>query len=492
VSLDPAARPTGTPENRDTPALLTHTHHPAGGTPENRDTPALLTHTHHALTWLRTVGVDYSEDPGMLESRRADRSGWPPDGRPAAVVFPRDAAGVRRTLRLANEAGTPVVPRGAGTSLTGASAAGAGTVVLDLSRMNRIVSVSPDDGTAVVEPGVITADLDRAAADLGLRYAPDPASHEISTIGGNIATNAGGLRCAKYGVTRDSVLGLEVVLADGRQLSTGTSTLKGVAGYDLTGLFVGSEGTLGVVVRATLRLRPAPLATATIAASFVDIGTAAAASVALSSARVQPALAELLDEATLDAIDAAQGTDLRSRGAALLIVQTDGAAAVAEAELVAEVLARTATGVRVSTDGTALLAARRLALPSIERLGRPLIEDIAVPRSRLADAVRGIAAIGARHRVPICTLAHAGDGNLHPIVVVDPAAAGIPAAAQQAADDIFALALELGGTITGEHGVGTLKRAWLGRELGSTSHDLQRQLKAVFDPKGILNPGKAI
>ena len=444
------------------------------------------------LEWLPGAGVEWSDEPGVLASRRTDRSGWPPAGQPAAVVFPRDAAEVSRTLRLAHETGTAIVPRGAGTSLTGASAAGHGTVVLDLTRMNRIVAISPEDATAVAEPGVITADLDRAAAAHGLRYAPDPASHEISTIGGNIATNAGGLRCAKYGVTRDAVLGLDVVLADGRRLSTGTATLKGVAGYDLTGLFVGAEGTLGVVVRATLRLRPAPLATATIAASFPDIEAAAAAAVALSAARVQPAIAELLDEATLAAVDAAQGTELRSRGAALLIVQTDGAGAAAEADLVAAVLGPLAGTVEVSADGTALLAARRLALPSIERLGRPLIEDIAVPRSRLADAVREIAVIGARHGVPICTLAHAGDGNLHPIIVVDPAADDIPEPARRAADDIFELALKLGGTLTGEHGVGALKRAWLGRELGATSHALQRQLKDLFDPRGILNPGKAL
>jgi glycolate oxidase len=447
------------------------------------------------LDWLSEADVAFSVDADVIAAHRNDRSGWPPDGSPQAVVFPADAAGVRRVLRLAHDTRTPVVPRGAGTGLSGAAAAGAGTVVLDLTRMNRIVALSPDDCTAVVEPGVITADLDRAAAAFELRYAPDPASVEISTIGGNIATNAGGLRCAKYGVTRDSVLGLDVVLADGRQISTGTATLKGVAGYDLTSLFVGSEGTLGVVVRATLRLRPVPLGTATVAAYFTDVETAAAAASAIGTARVQPSVCELLDEATLRAVDDAQGTDLRSQGAALLLVQTDGAGASIEADLVAAVLKTTATAVHLTTDpveAAALLAARRLALPSLERLGRPLIEDIAVPRSRLAEAVREIAAIAVRHDVPICTVAHAGDGNLHPIVVVDPSAAEIPDQAWRAADEIFELALRLGGTLTGEHGVGTLKRAWLGRELGTANHLLQQQLKAMFDPHGILNPGTAI
>lgn len=443
--------------------------------------------------WLAGTGVEWSTDPAVLAGRRLDRSGWEPDGDPLAVVFARSADDVQEVLRGAQATRTPVVPRGAGTALTGATTAGTGTVVLDLSRMNRILDLRPDDGVAVAEPGVITADLDRAASAHGLRYAPDPASLEISTIGGNIATNAGGLRCAKYGVTRDSVLGLDVVLAGGERLNTGRATLKGVAGYDLTGLFVGSEGTLGVVVGATLRLRPLPAATATVAASYADVAAAAAASVALTAARVQPVLAELLDEATLRAIDAAEGTRLRAGGAALLIVQTDGGPA--EAAVAAEVLGRTATTLRSASDPAevaALLAARRQALPSIERLGRPLIEDIAVPRSRLADAVRQIAAISRRHEVPICTVAHAGDGNLHPIVVGGAHGGPIRPEAARAAEEIFELALRLGGTITGEHGVGTLKRAWLAREAGPVSHGLQRRLKAVFDPYDILNPGKAL
>jgi glycolate oxidase len=438
-----------------------------------------------AAPWLAATGVEWTDGPEVLSGRRLDRSGWEPDGTPAAVVFPRTPQDVQTVLRGALAARTPVVPRGAGTALTGASTAGAGVIVLDLTRMNRILEIRPDDGVAIAEPGVITADLDRAAAAHGLRYAPDPASLELSTIGGNIATNAGGLRCAKYGVTRDSVLGLDVVLADGTRLATGRATLKGVAGYDLTGLFVGSEGTLGVVVGATLRLRPLPDPTATLAAYYPDVESAADASVALAAARIQPVLAELLDRATLDALG-----EPADQGGALLIVQTDGGPD--EAARAADVLGRTATTLRSTTDPdetAALLAARRGALPAIERLGRPLIEDIAVPRSRLAEAVREIAAIARRHDVPICTLAHAGDGNLHPIIV---AGHPISAAVHRAADEIFGLALRLGGTVTGEHGVGVLKRAWLERELGPAAHDLQRRIKDLFDPYGILNPGKAL
>lgn len=440
-----------------------------------------------SLRWLADTGAEWTTDRQVLGQSRLDRSGWEPDGQPVAVVFPRTVAQVQAVLRGASATRTPIVPRGAGTALTGGSAAGAGTVVVDLSRMDRIVEIRAADGIAIAESGVVTADLDRAAAEHGLSYAPDPASVEISTIGGNIATNAGGLRCAKYGVTRDSVLGLDVVLADGTLINTGRATLKSVTGYDLTGLFVGSEGTLGVVVGATLRLRTLPAPTATIAAGYPDIATAAAASVALTEARVQPVLAELLDGATLRAL---ADYGLRQSGGALLIVQLDGGPD--EAARALEVLRRGATSVRSDGDPAELLAARRQALPAIERLGRPLIEDIVVPRSQLAAAVRSIADIARRYDVPICTLAHAGDGNLHPIIVAGSYGSPIPVAAHRAADDIFALALSLGGTVSGEHGVGVLKRAWLARELGEEQHLLQRQIKAVFDPLGILNPGKAI
>ncbi len=426
-----------------------------------------------------------------MAAHTTDRSGTRPDGVPLAVVHARRTEDVTVTLRHANALGVPVVPRGAGTGLSGGASAGEGALVLDLSGMNRILELSADDQLAVVEPGVITAELDRAAAGHGLRYAPDPASAAISTIGGNIATNAGGLRCAKYGVTRDSVLGLEAVLADGTVVTTGRRTVKGVTGYDLTALLTGSEGTLAVITSATLRLRPVPVATATLAAYFDSFETAAEASYAIGRAGVVPALAELVDGPVLRAVDPALG----ERGAALLLVQCDGAGATAEAEQVARVLVPLATSVETTADpveAEALLAARRLALPALERLGRPLIEDIAVPRSRLAEAVREIRAVSARHDVPVYTLAHAADGNLHPIIVVDRSLDRLPDAAWEAAGEIFALALRLGGTLTGEHGVGVLKRQWVADELGPTAHTLQRRLKEAFDPRGILNPGKAL
>ena len=432
------------------------------------------------------------------DSRRAvatDRSGHLPATLPDGVVRAATVDDVVETLRWATEHRTPVVTRGAGTGLAAGSSAQAGEIVLDLSGMDRIVAIRPDDQVAVVEPGVLTADLDAAAGEHGLFYAPDPASSAISSIGGNIATNAGGLRCAKYGVTRDAVLGLDLVLADGRRVSTGRQTVKGVAGYDLTSLVVGSEGTLAVVVGATLRLRPRPAATATLAAHFDDLVSAAAAASAITTARLQPSVLELVDAVTLEAVDAARGSSLRALGAAVLVVQCDGLSARAEIDAVAAVVAPFASSWRSTSDpveAEELLAARRAGLPALERTGDVFIEDVAVPRSKLAAAVAGIQEISARTGVRIATIAHAGDGNLHPIVVVERGGTVTEGPPWEAACAVFDLALALGGTLTGEHGVGLLKRTWLRRELGDDSISLQHGIKAVFDPLGILNPGKAV
>ncbi|OAA27528.1 glycolate oxidase [Frankia sp. EI5c] len=439
--------------------------------------------------------VDWRTDAPTLDAHRFDRSGWTPDVRPAAVASVRGVAGVRHVLRHAHRTGTPLVPRGAGTGLAGAATAADGGIVLDLTGMNRIVEVLPGDELALVEPGVLTADLDRAAGRHGLRYAPDPASVEISTVGGNIATNAGGLRCAKYGVTRDAVLGLDVVLADGRLIHTGRRAIKGVTGYDLTGLFVGSEGTLGVIVGATLRLRPLPAATATLSGYFPDAEAAFAAVAAVRAAGVVPAVAEFIDGPTLARIDEYLGTDLRSRGAAFVLLQCDGAAADQEAAAAARVLRECAGHLEVTTDpaeAARLTAVRRAALPALERVGPVLIEDISVPRSRLPEAVAAVRDTAAATGTSIHTFAHAADGNLHPIIVLSPGQTPADPAVEAAADGLFRTALRLGGTVSGEHGVGVLKRRWMRVELGEDVDALQREIKAVFDPTGILNPGKAI
>lgn len=301
------------------------------------------------------------------------------------------------------------------------------------------------------------------------------------------------MRCVKYGVTREAVLGLDVVLADGRLISTGRRTVKGVTGLDLTALFVGSEGTLGVVVGATLRLRPRPEQTLTAVAGFDDVAAAAEACAALAADRRDPSLLELLDRATLEVVDHAQGSDHAGRAGALVLAQADGPAAEQEIEAITAVLAKGATWTERGLDALAsdrLLHARRMALPSIERYGRALIEDICVPRSRLADAFAAVEQVAARHDVRIFSFAHAGDGNLHPIISYDAALPEPPAAVQRAADDIFAIALELGGTVSGEHGIGVLKRDWLAREVGPDVLALHASVKSALDPAGILNPGK--
>jgi glycolate oxidase len=368
--------------------------------------------------------------------------------------------------------------------------------MLSLARMNRILEVDAADQLVVVQPGVITADVDRAAAEVGLMYPPDPSSVETCTIGGNLATNAGGLRCVKYGVTRDAVLGLEVVLADGRVIRTGRRTVKGVAGYDLTALLVGSEGTLGVITGATLRLRPRPpVPPVTVVASFGSLRAAGQAVADVVQAGLTPSLLELLDRTTLHAIERWKGMGLDADTEAMLVAQADGVgAADCAAGLVAAFEAAGAEFVAESSDAAeaaALLEVRRLAYPAVERLGRCLVEDVGVPRSRLPEMIERIERAGSEHDVLIATVAHAGDGNLHPTFVFDPRPDGsVPDAVWAAADDVFRAALDLGGTLTGEHGVGALKRRWLGLELGDDVMALHRGIKQVFDPGGILNPGK--
>jgi glycolate oxidase len=330
-------------------------------------------------------------------------------------------------------------------------------------------------------------------------YPPDPSSYEISTIGGNLATNAGGLRCVKYGVTRDSALGLEVVLADGRVLHTGRRTVKGVAGYDLTSLFVGSEGTLGVITSATVRLRPRPAAApATVAASFPSFGAAARAATAILQARLQPSLLELMDQVTLRAIDDWKHLGFGDSAQAMLIAQDDTADASRRAAVMrdkcSENGALLADVSASEAEARQLLDIRRMAHGGIERLGATVIEDVCVPRSRLEEMVQRIGRAADRHGVLIATVAHAGDGNLHPAFVFDRPQAGAPAVPDNvwaAADEVFRAALDLGGTLTGEHGVGVIKRRWLALELGEESMAVHRSIKAALDPAGILNPGKA-
>ncbi len=443
---------------------------------------------------LREVDVA-TVDEDARRAAATDRSGFAPATLPDAVVHARSTADVSRALRIAFEEGLVVVPRGAGTGLAGGSVASSGQIVVDVSAMNAILSLDPAEHLAVVQPGVLNHEVEEAAAAHALFYAPDPGSTMICSIGGNIATNAGGMRCAKYGVTREAVLALEVVLADGSVIRTGHRTLKGVAGYDLTALLVGSEGTLGIVTEATLRLRPRPARTATIAAWCAGVAQAASAVAALTAAGVQPSMLELLDAPTLRAVDEMLGTDYAAHPGALLVIQTDGFGADAEADEIERVIADFTTRVRRATDAeeaALLVRARREAIPAVERYGTVAICDIGVPRTRLAEAVTGIERIAAHRGVRIFTIAHAGDGNLHPMVLLPAGTTLFEGAPHAALDDMFHLAHGLGGTLTGEHGVGLVKREWMTEEVGQPVRELFAAIKTALDPRGILNPGKAI
>jgi glycolate oxidase len=436
-------------------------------------------------------------DPDSMDGYRRDCADLAEAGQPYAVVRATCTEDVAETLRWASAHRVPVVTRGAGSGLSGGATAVDGCVVLSLALMDHILELSPDDLLAVVQPGVVNGDLNRAAGEHGLFYPPDPSSFEISTIGGNLATNAGGFRCLKYGVTRDSVLGLQVVLADGRVIRTGSRTVKNVAGYDLTSLFVGSEGTLGVITEATVRLRPRPAQQpASMVASFATLADAGRAVSAIVRAGLGPSLLELMDRASIGLIEDYRPMGLDREAAALVIGQADSSDAQALAEAMASLAERAgATYAVASTDpveADMLLQARRLHYQAVETAGRVLTEDVGVPRSRLPDLLAGVEEIAARHGLLIATAGHAGDGNMHPAIVLPRERPDAAELAMRAADEICTLALRLGGTISGEHGIGSLKRSWLSGQLDDDTFAAHRAVRSALDPVGILNPGKAL
>jgi glycolate oxidase len=434
--------------------------------------------------------VDITDE--SLEAARADRSGHSSAGRSLAVVHAETVSHVQQTMRIATASHTPVVVRGAGTGLAGAANAGPGEIVLSTLRMNRVLEVRPDDLFAVVEPGILNAELNGLLAEHGLWWPPDPASRDISTVGGNIATGAGGLLCAKYGVVRDAVLAIDIVLADGRLMHLGHRSVKGVTGLDLTSLVIGSEGTLGVVVGATLKLRRIIEGEiCTITALFPSVRAASSGSAAVTASGGQPAIMELIDATCLAAVHAFLDLPAPTAGASQLTIQTDGPAAQAEADQIAAVLREKGGEVTLTYDrdeGERLLAIRRAIHPTLAAIGTTLIEDVSVPRSALPAMFDEIARLEKQYGLTIPTVAHAGDGNLHPNFIFE--GADVPDDVWAAADDLFHAAIRLGGTLTGEHGIGVLKSRWLAAELGDDQWELQRQIKSVFDPLGILNPGK--
>lgn len=454
------------------------------------------------------LGSRWVQDAAALAAVRTDRSGLLARGTALGIAEAESTEEVSAILRIAAAHGVPVVPRGAGTGLAGGAVAGTGEVVLSLARMNRILEIDTVDEVARVEAGVINADLDAVAKAHGLRFAPDPASRAISTIGGNIATNAGGLLCAKYGVTREAVLGLTVVLPEGRVLRTGRRTLKGVTGYDVTALLTGSEGTLAVITEATLRLVPRPtVPPLTFGAILPSLNEALRLCEELQREGQRPSLLELLDARCVVAITEylteAQlpGPFATLKGAALgqavVVTQWDeeGAeSAAARAERLVAALGGSSLLLEGEDEGEALLEVRRAMNPALPTGSDVLIEDVCVPRARLADMYAAIARIEAETGVEIPAVAHAGDGNLHPHLAVaehERTPGGeVPERVWDAAARVFAAAVELGGTLSGEHGIGVLKARWLRDELGEDSLELQRGIKQLFDPAGQLNPGK--
>jgi glycolate oxidase len=437
-------------------------------------------------------------EPADTAAYRFDETEYLRPGQPLAVCFPRSTAEVQQVVRLAAAHGVALVPRGAGTGLSGGAVAVDGALTVVFTAMNRILEIDSANLTATVQPGVINADVGRAAAEHGLFYPPDPASFELCTIGGNLAENSGGLRCVKYGVTRDWVLGLEVVLASGEVIRTGGKTVKDVAGYDLAGIFVGSEGTLGLITEATLRLLPTPPAKLTLLAFFASVPAAGKAVAGITAAGIVPVTLELMDAFTIAAVEDWHKLGLDRSAAAMLMVESDAGGAAAENELRAAEAACLAAGatsvLRAADEQEAdwLREARRAAHGALERAGVARMDDVGVPRSRIPEMLAAIEQVSARHGLPVGVFGHAGDGNLHPTFVVERSDPTAESRIDAARADIYRAALALGGTVTGEHGTGLTKRAYLEAQRGPAAVAAMRAIKQALDPAGILNPGKVL
>ncbi len=452
------------------------------------------------LTDVRTElpGVRVLTDPTDRESYRLDETAYLEAGLPGAVAFPASTADVAGLLRLASRHRVSVVPRGAGTGLSGGAAGIEGALTIVMTRLDQVLEIDAANLCVVTQPGVINADLKAAVAAEGLFYAPDPASYESCSIGGNLGTNAGGLCCVKYGQTRDSVLGLEVVLADGTVIRTGGRNVKDVAGYSLTHLFVGSQGTLGIITEATLRLRRAPGPRSTLLVFFDSLDAAGDAVARMTADGLVPVTLELMDRETIRAVEDWHHLGLDVDAEAMLMVESDAPGANAGAELDMAEAACLAAGGRSIVRATDpleadwLRQARRLALRALERQGTVRMEDVGVPRARIPQLLRAIERITVAHGVRCATFGHAGDGNLHPNLIFDRDDPEAAALTHRVRDEIFRAALELGGTVTAEHGIGAARREWLPIQRGTGAVAAMRAIKDALDPLGILNPGRVL
>ncbi len=413
------------------------------------------------------------------------------------VVLPGSTKEISEVVKLAAARGLAIVTRGSGTGLSGGSVPSEGCIILCLTRLDKILSVDAANLTVRAQCGVITAAIDAAANKHGLFYPPDPGSMKISTIGGNVAENSGGLRGLKYGVTRDYVMGLEVVLPDGRIAQFGNACVKDVAGYSMKDLFIGSEGTLGIITEVLLKVLPRPAARRTMLASYDRMEDAAQTVSDIIAAKIIPCTLEFLDRMTIGCVEDYAKIGLPRDCEALLLMETDGhpVAVAEEAEqMLALARARGARDVRVARDeaeALQLASARRSAFSALARV-RPttILEDVTVPRDKLAEMVAFVAEVAKKHKLLVGTFGHMGDGNLHPTFLTDERNNEEMARVHEALEDIVTKTLALGGTITGEHGVGLAKKAWLRRQVGENSHDLMREIKRAWDPQNLLNPGK--
>lgn len=417
--------------------------------------------------------------------------------RPTCAVWAESAEQISEILKLSNREKIPVIPRGAGTGLSGMAVPIEGGIVLDLSRMNRIMKISIEDRLSIVQPGVVYVDLEKALSPFGFFFPPDPASGKVSTLGGNVATNAGGLKGAKYGTTRDYVLGLQVVLPDGRIMRTGSKAMKSVSGYDLTRLFVGSEGTLGVVTEITLKINPKPTATSTALATFDSLEDAGRAINQIMHSGIIPSALEILGRETLAAIN--QNTDLNLPEAdAMLLAETDGYTQEETDYQIKKVIqnfeennAREVKRARTDKEVEDLWAARKSAYAVLARIKTHFVlEDVTVPMTNIAKLLEGVEEISKRHDIQIATFGHAGDGNLHPQILYDGYDPEQVRRMEEASADLFKLAIDLDGTLTGEHGIGLAKAPYMTLEHDPVAMDVMRHVKKMFDPNNILNPGK--